>query len=70
MLLETRIACRATREELAVYIPDGLQILEDRNEVGEPIYRVLYNFRSQDERRVVLWMMNKLGNGMFKLKGI
>ena len=43
--------------------------MEDWNEVGEPRDRVLYDFRSKDERRVVLWMMNELGNGMFKLWG-
>ena len=70
MLLETRVACWATWEELAMYIPDGLQMLEGRNEVGEPIDRVFYDLGSQNERRVVLWMVNELRNGVFELKGI
>ena len=70
MLLDGRVACGATREELAVYVPDELEILEGWNEVGEPRDRVLYDLGSKDERRVVLWMVNELRNGMFKLDGI
>jgi hypothetical protein len=60
VLLDGRVACGATWEELAVYVPDGLLILEGWNEVGEPRDRVLYDFGSKDERRVVLRMMNEL----------
>ena len=60
MLLDSRVACGATWEELAVYVPDGLEILEGWDEVGEPRDRVLYDFGSKDKRRVVLRMMNEL----------
>lgn len=60
MLLDGRVACGATWEELAVYVPDGLKIMEGGDEVGEARDGVLYDFGSEDERRVVLWMMDEL----------
>jgi len=60
VLLDSWVACWTAWEELAVYVPDGLEVLEGWNEVGEPRDRVLYDFGSKDERRVVLWMMNEL----------
>jgi len=44
--------------------------LKGGNEVREHRDRVLYDFRSKDERRVVLRMMNELRNGVFELKEI
>jgi hypothetical protein len=44
--------------------------LKGGNEVREHRERVLYDFGSKDERRVVLRMMNELRNGVFELKEI
>jgi hypothetical protein len=44
--------------------------LEGRNEVGEFHDRILYDFGSQDERRVVLWVVDELRDGMFKLERV
>jgi hypothetical protein len=68
MLLETRVTSWATRKEPAMYVPDGLQTFEGRDDVGEFRHGVFYYFRSQDERRVVLWMVNELGDGIFELQ--
>ena len=52
-----------------MYVPDGLQTFEGRDGVGElDVDRVLYNLRSQDERRVVLWMVDELRDGVFELQ--
>jgi hypothetical protein len=68
MLLEPRIARRATWEKSAMYVPDGLEALESWDGVRERHGRVGYDFRSQDEHRVVFWMMDELGDGMFELE--
>jgi hypothetical protein len=68
MLLETRVTSWPTRKEPAMYVPDGLQTFEGRDDMGELRHGVVHYFGSQDERRVVLWMVDELGDGVFELQ--
>jgi hypothetical protein len=45
-------------------------MLESEDEIGEPDNNVLYDFGSQNKRRIVFWMMNELRDSMFKLDGM
>ena len=45
-------------------------MLESRDEIKEPHNSVLYDLGSQNKRRIVLWVMNELRDGKFKLEAI
>jgi hypothetical protein len=68
MLFETRVTSWPTRKEPATYVSDGLQTFEGWDDIWELRHGVFYYFGSQDERRVVLWMVDELGDGILELQ--
>ena len=67
MLLEFRVTCRASWKQSAMYISDWSKVPEKRNKLRERLVRFLDNLRSQNQRRVVLWVVDELGDGKFEL---
>ena len=50
-----------------MYISDWSKVPEKRNKLGKRLVRFLDNLRSQNKRRVVLWVVDELGDGKFEL---
>jgi hypothetical protein len=68
MLLEPRVACRASWKQVyGVYFGLVVSPEEEGRGQGTP-RRFLDNLRSQNQRRVVLWVVDELGDGKFELE--